>query len=131
MSNDTPTVLILGGTGRTGSLLASKLAQQGSRPAPRPAAEPTSGSTGTIRPATRRALAGVDRLYLVTPVLRDRYAEQVARFLDLAENAGVRHVTFLSTHNACEAPPGIDIAAVEARLAARQRSRIPCCVPRG
>jgi uncharacterized protein YbjT (DUF2867 family) len=62
----------------------------------------------------------VDRLYLVTPVLRVRYAEQVAGFLDLAEAAGVRHVTFLSTYNADQAPAGIDIAAVEAGLAARQ-----------
>jgi uncharacterized protein YbjT (DUF2867 family) len=57
---------------------------------------------------------------LVTPVLLVRYAEQVAGFLDLAENAGVRHVTFLSTYNADQAPQEIDIAAVEADLAARQ-----------
>src|SRR6202034_3225081 len=72
-------------------------------------------------PATHaQALTGVDRLYLVTPVLRVRYAEQVAGFLDLAEAAGVSHVTFLSTYNADQAPESIDIAAVEAGLAARQ-----------
>jgi uncharacterized protein YbjT (DUF2867 family) len=65
-------------------------------------------------------VAGVDRLYLVTPVLRVRYADQVAGFLDLAETAGVRHVTFLSAYNADRAPDGIDIAAVEADIAARQ-----------
>jgi uncharacterized protein YbjT (DUF2867 family) len=120
MSNTAPTALVLGGTGRTGSLLAGKLARRGiaTRTASRRGAD--------VRfdwddPATHAdTLAGADRLYLVTPVLRVRYAEQVAAFLDLAENAGVRHVTFLSTCNADQAPQGIDIAAVEAGLAARQ-----------
>jgi uncharacterized protein YbjT (DUF2867 family) len=120
MRSEAPTALILGGTGRTGSLLAGKLARRGiaTRTASRRGAD--------VRfdwddPATHAgALAGVDRLYLVTPVLRVRYAKQVAAFLDLAETAGVRHVTFLSTYNADQAPQGIDIAAVEAGLAARQ-----------
>jgi uncharacterized protein YbjT (DUF2867 family) len=120
MNSEAPTALILGGTGRTGSLLAGKLARRGivTRTAARRGAD--------VRfdwddPATHAdALAGVDRLYVVTPVLRVSYAGQVARFLDLAEDAGVRHVTFLSTYNAGQAPQGIDIAAVEAGLAARQ-----------
>ena len=58
------------------------------------------------------ALAGTDRVYLVTPALRVRYAGQVAAFLDQAEAAGVRHVTFLSTCNGDRAPREIDIAAV-------------------
>ncbi|MFI9387843.1 NmrA family NAD(P)-binding protein [Kutzneria sp. NPDC052558] len=117
--NNSSTALILGGTGRTGSLLADALARRGI--ATRTAAR----RGGDVRfdwddPATHPdALAGVDRLYLVTPVLRVRYADQVAGFLDLAEAAGVRHVTFLSAHNADRAPAGIDIAAVEAGLAAR------------
>jgi uncharacterized protein YbjT (DUF2867 family) len=119
MSDDTPTVLILGGTGRTGSLLAEKLARRGvaARTASRRGADVRFDWDDTATHA--EALAGVDRLYLVTPVLRVRYAEQVADFLDLAEAAGVRHVTFLSTYNADQAPQGIDIAAVEAGLAAR------------
>ncbi|MHA6765175.1 NmrA family NAD(P)-binding protein [Streptacidiphilus sp. PAMC 29251] len=120
MSNEASTALILGGTGRTGSLLAGKLAARGmtTRTAARRGAD--------VRfdwddPATHEvALAGVDRLYLVTPVLRVRYSDDVARFLGLAEAAGVRHVTFLSTHNADQAPAGIDIAAVEADLASRR-----------
>ena len=63
------------------------------------------------------ALAGTDRVYLVTPVLRVRYAARVAEFLDQAEAAGVRNVTFLSTYNGDRAPREIDIAAVEADLA--------------
>jgi uncharacterized protein YbjT (DUF2867 family) len=120
MSNAAPTTLILGGTGRTGSMLAGNLARRGivARAASRRGAD--------VRfdwddPATHAdALAGADRLYLVTPVLRVSYADQVADFLDLAENAGVRHVTFLSTRHGDQAPQGIDIAAVEADLAARQ-----------
>ena len=120
MNNAAPTALILGGTGRTGSLLAGKLARRGI------AARTASRHGADVRfdwddPATHAdALTGVDRLYLVTPVLRVSYADQVAGFLDLAENAGVRHVTFLSAYNADQAPPGIDIAAVEADLAARR-----------
>lgn len=70
----------------------------------------------TTHPA---ALAGVDRLYLVTPVLRISYADQVAAFLDLAVAAGVRHVTCLSTYGGQLAPPDVDIRAVEDDLAAR------------
>jgi uncharacterized protein YbjT (DUF2867 family) len=119
MTKQNAAALILGGTGRTGSLLAGELARHGvsARTAARRGAdirfdwdEPT-----TYAPA----LAGTDRLYLVTPVLRVKYAEQVAGFLDLAEATGVRHVTFLSAYNADQAPSGIDIAAVEAGLAAR------------
>ena len=119
MSNDAPTALVLGGTGRTGSLLPGKLARRGI------AARTAARRGADVRfdwddPATHAdVLAGVDRLYLVTPVLRVRYADQVAGFLDLAESAGVRHVTFLSAYNADQAPAGIDIAAVEADLAAR------------
>lgn len=120
MSSEASTALILGGTGRTGSLLAGKLAWRGiaTRTASRRGAD--------VRfdwddPATHAdALVGVDRLYLVTPVLRVAYAGQVAGFLDLAETVGVRHVTFLSAYNADQAPQGIDLAAVEADLAARQ-----------
>ncbi|MFB7444359.1 NmrA family NAD(P)-binding protein [Streptomyces mirabilis] len=119
MDNEAPTALILGGTGRTGSLLADGLAQRGITP--RTAAR----SGADVRfdwddPATHAdALAGVDRLYLVTPTLRVRYADQVAAFLDLAEAAGVRHVTYLSVYNADQAPEGVDISAVEADLASR------------
>src|SRR5580692_10899148 len=119
MTNETPATLILGGTGRTGSLLADMLTRRGvaTRTAARRGADVRFDwdETATHAPA----LAGTDRLYLVTPVLRVSYAEQVAAFLDLAEAAGVRHVTFLSAYNADQAPPGIDIAAVEADLSSR------------
>jgi uncharacterized protein YbjT (DUF2867 family) len=120
MSTDASTALILGGTGRTGSLVAEKLGPRGiiTRTAARRGADVRFDWDDPTTHAD--ALTGVDRLYLVTPVLRVSYAAQVAGFLDLAETAGVRHVTFLSTYNADLAPHGIDIAAVEADLAARQ-----------
>jgi hypothetical protein len=37
-------------------------------------------------------------VYLVTPVLRIKYAGLVSGFLDRAARAGVRHVTYLSTY---------------------------------
>ncbi|MGY5060663.1 NmrA family NAD(P)-binding protein [Streptomyces sp. 900105755] len=120
MNNEVPIALILGGTGRSGSLLADALAQRGI--IPRTAAR----SGADVRfdwddPATHpAALDGVDRLYLVTPTARISYAAQVAAFLDLAEVAGVRHVTYLSVYNADQAPTEVDIAAVEADLASRQ-----------
>jgi uncharacterized protein YbjT (DUF2867 family) len=120
MSDKAPTALILGGTGRTGSRLAGTLARHGitTRTAARSGADVR---FDWDNPTTHvDALVGVDRLYLVTPVLRVSYAERVAGFLDLAETVGVRHVTFLSTYNADRAPQGIDIAAVEADLAARK-----------
>jgi uncharacterized protein YbjT (DUF2867 family) len=66
MNNQAPTALILGGTGRTGSRMAGNLARRGisTRTAARRGAD--------VRfdwddPATHGdALAGVDRLYLVT-----------------------------------------------------------------
>ena len=43
----------------------------------------------------------------------------MADFLDLAETAGVRHVTYLSTYGGDQAPPEIDIRAVETDLSGR------------
>jgi uncharacterized protein YbjT (DUF2867 family) len=115
------TTLVLGGTGRTGSLVVRKLAERGI------SARAAARHGGDVffdwdDPATHSsALDGVSRLYLVTPVLRVSYADQVAAFLDLAEAAGARHVTYLSTYGGDQAPPEVDIRAVEADLAARGR----------
>jgi uncharacterized protein YbjT (DUF2867 family) len=119
MTNTSQAALILGGSGRTGSLVARSLVEHGIR------ARTASRRGSDVffdwdDPATYPgALTGADRVYLVTPVLRVRYAGQVAAFLDQAEVAGVRHVTFLSTYNGDRAPREIDIAAVEADLASR------------
>src|ERR1700733_8041804 len=89
------TVLVLGGTGRTGSLAAKSLAARG-RGARTGARNGADVRFDWDEPTTYRgALDGVDRLYLVTPVMRVTYAGQVAAFLDLAEAAGIHHVTYL------------------------------------
>jgi uncharacterized protein YbjT (DUF2867 family) len=118
MTNTSRAALILGGSGRTGSLVARRLAGRGI-PARTASRHGSDVFFDWDDPATYPgALAGTDRVYLVTPVLRVRYAARVAEFLDQAEAVGVRHVTLLSTYNGDRAPREIDIAAVEADLAA-------------
>jgi uncharacterized protein YbjT (DUF2867 family) len=119
MDTTSHAALILGGTGRTGSLVASRIAGRGI-PARTASRHGSDVFFDWDDPATYPdALAGTDLVYLVSPVLRVRYAPQVADFLDQSEAAGVRHVTLLSTYNGDRAPREIDIAAVEADLAAR------------
>jgi uncharacterized protein YbjT (DUF2867 family) len=120
MDNSRKTALVLGGTGRTGSLVARKLAERGliARTASRHGADlPFDWDN----PATHGpSLAGVDRIYLVTPVMRVTYARLVSDFLDLAEVTAIRHVTYLSAYGSDQAPPEVDIRAVELELMSRQ-----------
>ena len=114
------TALVLGGTGRTGALVARRLVARGldARTASRRGADVTFDWN---EPATyAAALNGVDRVYLVTPTMRIKFARQVADFLDLAGIAGVRHVTYLSTYGSDRAPAEVDIRAVELDLARRE-----------
>ncbi len=120
MNNSRQATLVLGGTGRTGSLVARKLAERGlnARTASRHGADVP---FDWDNPATHSpALAGADRIYLVTPVLRVTYADLVSDFLDRAEASGVRHVTYLSAYGSDQAPPEVDIRAVELELMSRQ-----------
>jgi len=114
-----PTALVLGGTGRTGARVARELVKRGlnARTASRRGADVTFDwdDPTTYAPA----LAGVDRVYLITPVMRIKFAHQVADFLDLAADAEVRHVTYLSTYGSNRAPPEVDIRTVELDLARR------------
>ena len=85
---------MLAGSGKTGSRLAIQLAELGLnvRTAARKGADAQfDWYDATTHPA---AVEGVDRLYLVPPVMRMDFAQLVARFLDLAEASGVRHVTY-------------------------------------
>ena len=119
MDNSRQTTLVLGGTGRTGSLVARKLADRGlsARTASRHGADVP---FDWDNPATHGpALAGVDRINLVTPVMRVTYAGLVSDFLDLAEASGVRHVTYLSAYGSNQAPAQVDIRAVELDLLSR------------
>jgi uncharacterized protein YbjT (DUF2867 family) len=119
MTNSPRTTLVLGGTGRTGSRVAKNLIGRG-----------LSARTAARRDADVRfdwddktthgaALSGVDSVYLVTPVMRVDFAGQVSDFLDLAEDAGVRHVTYLSTYGIDQALPEFAIRAVELDLLSR------------
>jgi uncharacterized protein YbjT (DUF2867 family) len=116
MTNDT---LVLAGTGKTGSRLAAKLAERGLsvRTAARNGADVRFDWDDATTHGT--AVRGVDRLYLVAPVMRVDFADQVATFLDLAEGAGVRHVTYLSAYGIDQAPPSVAMRAVELDLIGR------------
>ena len=120
MANAPSNTLVLAGTGKTGSRVAAQLTKLGVsvRTAARNGADvrfdwddPTTHSP---------ALADVDCVYLVAPALRTDFADQVSSFLDLAEAAGVRHVTYLSAFSIDQAPPRwVAHRAVELELMGR------------
>lgn len=53
------------------------------------------------------------------PIARIDFAGLVGQFLDEAERAGLRHVTFLSAYGIEHAPPQVALRAVELDLASR------------
>ena len=119
MTKTPSNILVLAGTGKTGSRVAGKLRKLGLsvRTAARNGADvrfdwddPTTHSL---------TLEDVDRVYLVPPVTRTDFADQVSSFLDLAEAAGARHVTFLSAFGVDQAPPHVALRAVELDLMGR------------
>ena len=120
MTNANSTTLVLAGTGKTGSRLAAKLVGRGLnvRTAARHGADVLFDwdDSATHRPA----LHGIDRLYLVAPVMRMDFAGQVAALLNLAQSASVRHVTFLSAFGIDLAPPELALRAVELDLISRR-----------
>lgn len=111
--------LVLGATGKTGARVAQKLSERGLsvRTAARHGAD--------VRfdwddPSTfAHALHGVQGVYLVSPVMRVDFAGVVRQFLDEAERAGVRHVSFLSAYGMEHAPAEVALRAVELDLASR------------
>ncbi len=119
MSKASNLTLVLGGTGKTGSRVASRLTGLG---VPVRTAARHGGDTrfDWDDPATHRsAVEGADRVYLVAPVMRTRFAPQVSAFLDLAEGVGVRHVTYLSAYGIELAPAEVALRAVELDLMRR------------
>ena len=119
MTNSQRTTLVLGGTGRTGSRVAKNLIERGlsARTAARGDADVR--FDWDDKTTHGPALSGVNSVYLVTPVKRVDFAGQVSDFLDLAEAAGVRHVTYLSTYGIDQAPPDFAVRAVELDLLSR------------
>jgi uncharacterized protein YbjT (DUF2867 family) len=118
-NNTPPKALVLAGTGKTGSRVAAELTKLGLpvRTAARTGADVRfdwdDPSTHTL------ALADVDRVYLVAPVMKTDFADQVSSFLDLAQAAGMRHVTYLSAFGIDGAPPQVAHRAVELDLIGR------------
>ena len=121
MSEQHPTTLVLGATGKTGSRVAADLVNRGLpiRTAARSGADVAFdwSDRGTYAPA----LKNVERVYLIAPILRIDFAEDVSAFLDEAEAAGVAHVTFLSAYGMEHAPAEVAIRGVELDLLQRQR----------
>jgi uncharacterized protein YbjT (DUF2867 family) len=118
MNEQYPTTLVLGATGKTGSRVAADLINRGLpvRTAARSGADVDFDWSN--RDSYAPALDAVDRVYLMAPIMRLDFAEDVSTFLDEAEAAGVQHVTFLSAY---DAPEPIDTRSVELDLLHRQR----------
>jgi|ERR1700678_2800613 len=112
-------ILVLGATGKTGSRVAQKLTDRGFsvRRAARTGADVHFDwrASETFEPALR----GISGVYLVSPVMCVDFADVVSKFLDEAEGARVRHVTYLSAYGAEHAPPEMALRAVELDLASR------------
>jgi uncharacterized protein YbjT (DUF2867 family) len=121
MSKHDPSTLVIGSTGKTGSRVVAALTKRGLpvRTAARSRADVT--FNWSLRDSYGPALDGIDRVYLVAPVMRLDFAEDVSAFLDQAEGAGVRHVTFLSAYGMERAPEEVATRSVELDLLRRQR----------
>ena len=117
MSNDT--ILVLGGTGKTGRRIAPRLRSRGHdvRTAARHGADVAFDWND---PATYdAALAGVGALYLVPPGQQLDFVAELDALLDRAEAAGVRHVTLLTARHVDTLPAEAPMRATELHLAAR------------
>jgi uncharacterized protein YbjT (DUF2867 family) len=119
VTNPSSTTLVLGGTGKTGSRLTARLGQLGLnvRTAARKGADVHfDWDDGSTHPA---AVDGIERMYLVAPIMRMDFAETVGTFLDVAEGAEIRHVTFLSEYGIDTLPTDDGPRAVEQDLIGR------------
>jgi uncharacterized protein YbjT (DUF2867 family) len=112
-------ILVLGATGKTGSRVVQRLRDRGVnvRAAARTGADVHFdwNDPATFEPA----LKGMSGVYLVSPVLRVDFADDVSGFLDRAEQAGVGHVTYLSAYGIEHASPEAAPRAVELDLISR------------
>lgn len=123
MNKQSPLTLVLGSTGKTGSRVTAALIKRGLpiRTAARSRADVT--FDWSRREGYAAALDGIGRVYLVAPVMRLDFADDVSAFLDKAEAAGVQHITFLSAYGMEHAPDEVATRSVELDLL-RRRQRI-------
>jgi len=111
--------LVLGATGKTGSRVANRLLSRG-LPVRTAARSGADAHFDWDDPETYApALHGVNRVYLLGPVMRTHFADQVSAFLDQAEATGARHVTYLSAYGTGSAPPETAMRRVELDLLGR------------
>jgi uncharacterized protein YbjT (DUF2867 family) len=113
------TILVTGATGTIGSQVVSALEGRNDvtvRAAVRSAAKAESLKGGNVTPVDfeynkpellQKAVAGVDRLFLVTPFAQDQ-VDLGARLIDAAKVAGVKHIVKLSALG-CDMEPGIQL----------------------
>lgn len=121
MSSQSPITLILGSTGKTGTRLATNLTERGL-----PVRRAARSGADVVFDWTRRdsyapALTGVSRVYLVAPILRVDFADEVSGFLDESEAVGVEHVTFLSVYGTEQESDEVATRRVELDLLRRRR----------
>lgn len=121
MNERDSSTLVLGSTGKTGSRVAAELINRGLkiRTAARSRADVI--FNWSRRDSYTPALDGIGRVYLVAPVMRIDFADDVSAFLDEAEAAGVQHVTFLSAYGMEHAPDEVATRSVELDLLRRRR----------
>jgi uncharacterized protein YbjT (DUF2867 family) len=112
------TILITGVTGKTGRRLADQLDHL-SVPTRRVSRRSEIPFDWDDPSTYDRAIEGVDAVYLVQPPARFDHAPLVARFLDQAESAGVRHVTLLSARGVDHAPDEVPMRSIEIDLIGR------------
>ncbi|MBM7119389.1 SDR family oxidoreductase [Archangium primigenium] len=113
------TVLVTGATGTIGSQVVAALKGREDvkvRAAVRSAAKADALRGGGVVPVDfeftkpeliKKALTGVEKVFLVVPFTAEQ-VEHATKFIDLAKEAGVRHVVKLSALG-CEYVPGIDL----------------------
>jgi uncharacterized protein YbjT (DUF2867 family) len=113
-------VLVLGGTGQTGALVASGLRERGVlvRTASRSPRDGDHAVFDWARPETHEeALRDVEAVYLVAPAMDGDPSHVMVPFIDRAIARGVRNFVFLSSSAVEEGPAGL--GAVHAALRAR------------
>lgn len=113
------TVLVIGGTGTTGGLIARKLDARGHPP--RVAGRHGSGAHVRFdwydASTHRNAVAGVHAMYVLAPIGEADPAPIMTPFLDLAAEEGVRRAVLLSSSAIAPATPGL--GTVHSALAER------------
>lgn len=114
MSTQKPLTLVIGGTGTTGSRVVKRL-QEADLPVRVGSRSGTPPFSWDDQSTWENALRGVDRAYIVHPVLATlEAAEQIGALAHVAKQAGVQRLVLLSAHGS----GGISIGAEESLIEA-------------